>query len=196
MIGSNGRFMSKNGTNNGRVDVICSKCGKSFWKFYSRLVKNNYCNKDCYFDSMSGREVWNKGIPRSKELKEKLRIINTGKKASEETRRKMSLKHMGEKSPGWKGGITPKIKLARVSLNLCLWREKVYKRDNYTCVSCGENKRYLNAHHLSSFSSFPEVRYEVDNGATLCRDCHKRFHDVYGKTGKTTPEQFIVFINL
>ena len=53
------------------------------------------------------------------------------------------------------------------------WREKVFKRDNYTCRICGEYGGKLNAHHSKSFSEYPKLRYRVKNGITLCEDCHK-----------------------
>ena len=47
-------------------------------------------------DALKGRSVWNKGIPRTDEVKQKLIIANLGKKASSETRMKMSAAHKGK----------------------------------------------------------------------------------------------------
>lgn len=52
------------------------------------------------------------------------------------------------------------------------WRKKVFKRDNYTCRECGE-KRYLQAHHIKQVALFPELMFDVDNGETLCKECHQ-----------------------
>ncbi len=52
------------------------------------------------------------------------------------------------------------------------WRETVFKRDNYTCQECGLNNCYIEAHHIKSFKYFPSLRYNLDNGKTLCTDCH------------------------
>jgi len=51
------------------------------------------------------------------------------------------------------------------------WRKKVYVRDGYTCKECGARKR-LEAHHIKMWAHFPELRYEVSNGITLCKKCH------------------------
>ena len=49
------------------------------------------------------------------------------------------------------------------------WRRAVYKRDAYTCQDCGKRFKEIVAHHLKSFADFPELRYIVENGTTLCR---------------------------
>lgn len=52
------------------------------------------------------------------------------------------------------------------------WRKEVFKRDNYTCQECGA-KVNLEAHHIKQVIFHPHLIYEVDNGITLCRDCHR-----------------------
>jgi len=97
----------------------------------------------------------------------------TGKKMSEKTRKKMSKAHKGSKGPGWKGGISKKNHLIRDSVEARIWREKIFKRDNYTCQKCGRKGGDLEAHHIKSFADYPELRFVVDNGITYCIPCHK-----------------------
>ena len=64
----------------------------------------------------------------------------------------------------------------RFTKEYCLWRESVYRRDDYTCQICGERGGKLNAHHIKPFAYFPELRTSIENGITLCTRCHRAVH--------------------
>jgi len=81
-----------------------------------------------------------------------------------------------EKHPMWKGGITEENHLARCSVEFKEWRKKVFERDNYTCQECGATKSYLHPHHIKEFAIYKELRYDANNGITLCKNCHLRLH--------------------
>ncbi|MCK4829941.1 HNH endonuclease, partial [bacterium] len=82
----------------------------------------------------------------------------------------------GEGAGMWKGGITPENRKIRTSLKMKEWRKSVFARDYYTCVRCLSYGGKLHVHHILPFADFPEERFKVDNGATLCRDCHHYVH--------------------
>jgi|APSaa5957512622_1039677.scaffolds.fasta_scaffold03105_7 hypothetical protein len=66
------------------------------------------------------------------------------------------------------------------------WRTSIFARDKYTCCICKNNKgKNLNAHHLNSWANFPEDRYNLYNGITLCEICHKNYHKKYGRNHAT-----------
>jgi len=95
-----------------------------------------------------------------------------------EHRLKIAKALKGEKSHFWKGGITETNQIIRESSEYRQWREAVFKRDNYTCQDCGARtipgkQVFLQADHIKPFSLFPELRFEISNGRTLCLDCHK-----------------------
>jgi len=61
--------------------------------------------------------------------------------------------------------------------NISQWRTAVLKRDDYTCQDCGLRKRKGNhAHHIIPKSEKPELKFDLDNGETLCKDCHNKIH--------------------
>lgn len=52
------------------------------------------------------------------------------------------------------------------------WRKAVYERDKFQCRICGGNNN-IEAHHIRMWSKYPERRFMVSNGITLCHNHHK-----------------------
>ena len=82
----------------------------------------------------------------------------------------------GENSASWKGGLTPKNALIRASAEYHQWRMDVVTRDNFKCKRCGETGGEIHAHHILSFSKHPELRFDINNGITLCDKCNSEIH--------------------
>jgi hypothetical protein len=92
----------------------------------------------------------------------------------------------GENSPRY---IKDRSKLKSASMNkvdptlLNNWRKEVYKRDNFTCQHCGQIGGKLNAHHIKDAKHYPELILILENGITLCYECHKKT-DTWGWKNK------------
>lgn len=114
-------------------------------------------------------------------LKEKMKGNKNGVGVvySPQTLLKKSEIMRGNKNPNWKGGLTPMTIFIRRSFEMKLWRKAVFERDNYTCQFCGQRGKKLNADHIKPFALYPELRFAIDNGRTLCVPCHKTT-DTYG----------------
>ena len=75
------------------------------------------------------------------------------------------------------------------------WAAAVRVRDEYTCQVCNKNNLispYCISHHIESYNHNENLRYDINNGACLCRECHSNFHKKYGY-GKNTRDQFEKF---
>jgi hypothetical protein len=81
----------------------------------------------------------------------------------------------GENHWNWKGGF-PSSPDRRMCTNYKKWRKDVFERDNYTCVWCSAHGVYLEADHILEWAKYPELRFAIDNGRTLCKSCHKLRH--------------------
>ena len=66
-----------------------------------------------------------------------------------------------------------------------MWARQIKIRDQWECQICSARGVYLEAHHLNGWNAFPEERFLLLNGVTLCRNCHDRFHNTFGYGGNT-----------
>ena len=99
----------------------------------------------------------------------------------------------GKNNPNWKGGKTKLSFQIRNSAEYSFWRMSVFKRDFFTCQHCGaknkKGEKYIfDADHIYPFSKILddynitsieeaiscEKLWDIENGRTLCRDCHKK----------------------
>lgn len=157
--GLNIHYGPKNGNwrGGGRVKGVhpCSKCGKS------RFIEKRNAYRPCI----------------SCALKKRCRgkVVDTSGYAS------------GPRHYRWRGGVTPKNQKLRSSYEYREWRKAVFTRDNYTCIECGARNGegaavILNADHIKPFALYPDLRFDVSNGRTLCVPCHELTDTYKNKT--------------
>lgn len=103
-----------------------------------------------------------------------------------EGRRRLSERYRGAGNPAWKGGVSqrPENQRNRTGADYRDWRQAVFQRDGYSCVKCGargHRRTPLVAHHIQPWADFPELRFDVENGETLCHPCHRIAHGWLGE---------------
>lgn len=154
---------------------------------HSKIAKEWFKNNE-HPRGMLGKKPWNKGkkglqVAWNKGLKRNWKSLTEFKKGKENInygRTTATVK--GKDHPNWKGGITPQIVLLRQSAMYQIWRNAVFLRDDFTCQDCGLKGSYLHAHHIKSFADFPNLRFKIENGQTLCKNCHAKLHVKLRKT--------------
>ena len=134
----------------------CLICKKEFYVGHARKTKRNqrkHCSIKCRAISQVGKEGWSKGKPR--------------------------YNMRGENHPMWNGGSKDERNNLMQQIEYKNWRKEVFERDNYACQICGIRAKKglgkrvsLEADHIKPWATFPNLRYVIDNGRTLCRSCH------------------------
>lgn len=126
----------------------CLSCGSNF-----NPAKNNskFCSKSCASS-----------------------YIQYGKEKSLSSRIKMALAKT--KSNVFNGFKKRRNKSETTSKEYNHWRMAVFERDDFRCQICGNIGIYLQAHHIKSWCDYPDLRIKIDNGITLCKNCHSEIH--------------------
>ncbi len=161
------------------------------WNKWIKWATNNGSFKKWHNLGMTGKK-------HTKETINKISISNTGVSPSEQSKEKNRIAHLGKmvgaQNHKWKWGITPINKKIRASSEMKIWRKSVFERDDYTCVFCGVRWVELNADHIKRFCDYPDLRYDIGNGRTLCVSCHKKTDTYWTKWWKKYTNQTIYAI--
>lgn len=64
-----------------------------------------------------------------------------------------------------------------------IWFRNVVARDNSRCYKCNvpSSEAKLTVHHIVSYTKYPNLRVDPDNGLTLCSECHADYHRQEGR---------------
>ena len=158
-----------------RVQIRCAFCQKSAWVLRKKVEQRaqRFCSRRC-------ANFWNARVRAGRPFC----ACGCGKPIGPQATR-FSAGHnrpqhepvRGPAHPRWTGGpkrvhLTPEYRE---------WRDAVFHRDNYTCQNCGArsaagNPVYLHAHHMKPVAEEPLAAFDLDNGRTLCIECHRTHH--------------------
>lgn len=123
-----------------------------------------------------------KGCKHTEETKEKLRLARKKQKFTQASLDKMaeSMRRLWDK----RGRVNKKRYKHQNDAQYRQWRSDIFERDNWTCQTCQSRGCYLEAHHIKSWAKYSKLRYVIDNGVTLCLDCHKLTDNYKGRINR------------
>jgi len=146
----------------GRIKLNCQICDKSFIikKGIYRRRGRKFCSIECSYKRPPLR-YW------------------LGKKLSNEHKAKLAESHRAAKNYLW---IKDRTKLCRITKQgerrtsaYFFWRKSVWTRDKWKCIiNNNDCKGRIETHHILGWIKYPELRYEIKNGITLCHAHHPR----------------------
>jgi hypothetical protein len=144
------------GAYKGKIKCICEYCGNDFEKLpcHHKRSERHFCSKKC------------KGLARR-----------------------------GSHKKGYDCKINELLLIIRQSFSYLDWRKKCFEKQDYTCIKCNQVGGKLEVHHINPFKVIMKENeieniddaescqglWNINNGAVMCKKCHKDFHDEYGR---------------
>ena len=132
-----------------------------------------------------GQIAWNKG-QRFGRIKKNCRTCGIEFESKICSKRKYCSVHcsavqkIGEKNHKWVSNRTQLQRYNndskdRISSTYREWRKQVWLRDNFVCkIANPDCAGRIEAHHILGYKEHPELRYQINNGITLCHFHHPR----------------------
>ncbi len=155
-------------------------CSEEFKKKMSVIRKNN-ANTPQALRAKRANGKANKGKKRTEEFKFKRGLqfsgVNNpfyGRSHSYETKVRLSCHFQGILEEDFAGFTKAENYRKTKSGAFKTWRRLVFERDNYTCLFCGKRGGPLEPHHIIPRREDISKIYQISNGATLCKPCHKK----------------------
>ena len=174
-------FNSDGSRHDGRYPA-CRLCLNGPGTKRDKLKKAWNARRLTFVPPMKGKKMSVESRRKMSEAAKGRRSNRIGKKHSPETRLKISRvvrerAYRGKQCHSYKDGNAAKRRGQRFSPEYKRWRFDVFARDRFTCQRCGDARGgNLVAHHIKAFANDPQLRCDVANGITLCRNCHDHVH--------------------
>lgn len=146
----------------------------------TRISRGNYPHTEEWKQKMRGKTPWNKGIKMGKDFSQKCGVAQKKRFETENpwnkglTAKEVKTIRSGDQINTWKGGVTTVNEKIRKSTKYLEWRMGVLKRDDYICIFCKKRGGDLHADHIKQFALYPDLRFDLNNGRTLCVPCHRK----------------------
>jgi 5-methylcytosine-specific restriction endonuclease McrA len=148
----------------------CKKCMKLYakdWRKRNPTKNIEYCRNYWLNNKSQYKYKYRKSRPRYP-------CLICGKMLWKNAYGYCQLHYRGEHHHSWKGGISPINHVLRTSKDYYVWRTAIFTRDNFTCQGCGQRGGNLQVDHIKPFALYPELRFTMDNGRTMCVECHRK----------------------
>lgn len=150
----------------------CTQCNKNYYKpsnkAYWQFAASQFCSKSC-----KGKA---QGFQKKEPLKKNCIVCNKeySKPSNQQKIWWESSKYCSQSCYIGERKSNAQYITYRGSENQT-WKRQVKKRDSYQCrINNGDCSGTLEVHHILRFTDYPELRYDINNGITLCHFHHPR----------------------
>ena len=167
---------------------LCVQCGEIFTG-----PNAMFCSKKCWALGQTGKLLSDEhraSLSRAKKGKPIKHFIDNQeeicKKISEALRGRPQPWNRGDRHPNYKdGGLAKYARQKDMGrFEYKEWRRQVFERDDWTCQCCGNRGGRLVADHIKPYSTYPDLRYDLSNGRTLCDPCHRKTDTFGGRANR------------
>jgi 5-methylcytosine-specific restriction endonuclease McrA len=148
--------------------AICKICNQEFYgdAYFIKIGRKKYCSKKCL------------GKANSKRMQGGVPWLNTPATIAKISKSKKGKPNLSKGKPRYHTRIEnnkrSERKQAMTRIEYKLWRHNIFERDDYTCQMCNVKGKAIHADHIIPWSVSKELRYDINNGRTLCIECHEQ----------------------
>lgn len=164
--------------NNKFINIKCVNCGVELSRRLDVMKKCSHCR--CVKCTKKGIALRGELNPGWKERKKcidcGITLPARGNRPYKRCKQCFNIFNSKGNHWNWQNGISSENHIIRGSIEYKTWALAVKNRDNYTCQICNKrNGEELHSDHIKPFSLYPDLRFEISNGRTLCVDCHYKY---------------------